>query len=725
MLAGALEKQLFVVKSDGTLEEYDPNKIAISCMRCGVPYDKITEVTDEVSKYVQDGISTADIRKLVFTKLKEDFPEAASLYKKEGEFYVRTTSNQIERWNRQRIADSLTKEANVDLKTANGLAKDVEKQIQRVALDFVSAPLVREMVNVKLLERGLEEERAAYTRLGLPVYDVGELIQSKRGRAEYEPASIASHAGEAVLEQYLLLKSLPRHLTDPHFRGMYEICGESYFPTSPYSIQHDLRYFLERGVVCGQGVHSSAAKAPRKASVAILHAARLLRSGKRNVGGWQSFDHFNVFMAPYLRGLDEKRIKQLAQTFVFEVDQEGGLCNLNLEFEVPPYLQGIPAGKGTYGDYGEEAKKLLGALIDVYMEGDAYGKPHFFPSLTFKLRKTSGDLVFKAHELVAKFGTGQFVNLTQKWQGENANYAGTNRLSSTWKSWEKGTQRTGNLHPVALNLPRLGYETNGDDSLLYNLLDERLEMLRDILIAKDELMRELLRKDRLLAFLAQDDSYYRPDNALHAIGIVGLNELLKVHCNSFLSEDQDAWKFGIALVKYMDRRLSEFGKETGMRWAIQQAASSRLAEIDRREFGFENIVAQGSKEHPYYTHSTHVPSSENLSIGEKVRIEEPFHALTEGGHVLHLNLEKPSAGALMGMTEKLCKDTAIGSFIYSQNLTHCSVCQQVLSGLAPRCPNCGCTNLNLFAHDHEYYNLLSRMSPSDQQMAKSRHAYKL
>ncbi len=55
---------------------------------------------------------------------------------------------------------------------AERITEKVVYKLNHSGLSFLSSPLIREFVCTTLLEENLEEERAKYTRLGLPVHDV-------------------------------------------------------------------------------------------------------------------------------------------------------------------------------------------------------------------------------------------------------------------------------------------------------------------------------------------------------------------------------------------------------------------------------------------------------------------------------------------------------------------------------------------------------------------------
>jgi ribonucleoside-triphosphate reductase len=164
---------------------------------------------------------------------------------------VRTSRNEIELFDRKKIVESLIREAGVDRKIAEEIAVDVENGIRMLDLEFISAPLIREIVNVKLLEMGLENERKSYTRLGLPVYDVTSLIErgsNENANLQHNPETIHKLVADCVMKEYALLRILPTELADAHMRGEIHIHDLEYFATRPYCFQHDLRWFLRHGL---------------------------------------------------------------------------------------------------------------------------------------------------------------------------------------------------------------------------------------------------------------------------------------------------------------------------------------------------------------------------------------------------------------------------------------------------------------------------------------------
>ena len=90
--------------------------------------------------------------------------------------FVRTSSDNRSGWDRQKIVEAMVREADVPHSEAERISLEVEEIIIKAGIKFVTAPLIRELVDAKLIECGLEDARKKHTRLGVPLYDVDQMI---------------------------------------------------------------------------------------------------------------------------------------------------------------------------------------------------------------------------------------------------------------------------------------------------------------------------------------------------------------------------------------------------------------------------------------------------------------------------------------------------------------------------------------------------------------------
>ncbi|HIP25036.1 MAG TPA: anaerobic ribonucleoside-triphosphate reductase [Archaeoglobus profundus] len=658
---------------------------------------------------------------------------------------VRTSQNTIEKFDKNKIVDSLIKETGISKELAEEIANDVENTILGLNLKYISAPLIREIVNVKLLERGLEKERLNYTRLGVPVYDVTNIIEEgirENANLQHNPETIHKLVADWVMKEYALVKILPIHLADAHMRGEIHIHDLEYFATRPYCFQHDLRWFLKNGLkVDGTGENTAVAGPAKNAEVAILHAAKALAAAQTNFAGGQGLDFFNVWLAPYLAGKSYKEIKQLAQMFIYEMSQmyvaRGGqtvFSDIDIEYGVPKVCEDLPAvlpggvvkENVTYGDFEDEAIMFAKALTEVYLEGDYVGKPFFFPKPNYKIRKEFfkkegfDELMILVHKCVAKFGTPYFLNLLAGYMPDNV-FAQCCRLvlapdSKDWEDFKNGCMRTGSLQVVTINLPRIAYESNGDDEKLFELLEERMKLAREVIEIKEEVIRKRMEQGAL-PFLTQDvngEPYYRLDKVVRSIGFVGLNEMLKAHVDEELHESKYAWRFGLEVIKRMLDIAVEWTEETGVRWVITQtpaeSASHRLALLDLKEFNGKAIV-QGDRKTGavYYTNSSHVRVSADIPLFERLKIEGSFHPLCNGGMMAHVWIGEsyPNPELLWELTKKIANKTLVGYWAYTKDMTFCKKCKKLAGGIKNSCPFCGNKDVEWYSRITGYYQRVS------------------
>jgi ribonucleoside-triphosphate reductase len=203
--------------------------------------------------------------------------------------------------------------------------------------------------------------------------------------------------------------------------------------------------------------------------------------------------------------------------------------------------------------------------------------------------------------------------------------------------------------------------------------------------------------------------YYRFEDLTHTVGFVGLNEYARHITGADLHDSADAYKVGVACVAHMRAWADRMTRETGWRWTLTQTpaetTAGRFASLDLQEYGSRAIVNGDRKSGAvYYTNSSHMKVDTPTSIGERARLEGKFHPLCNGGHIAHFFLGEsyPDPEALLSLTEKLCRQTDLGLFDYTKDLTVCKQCGTTSGGLIPKCPRCGNSGASL-----EYYSRIT------------------
>jgi ribonucleoside-triphosphate reductase len=132
--------------------------------------------------------------------------------------------------------------------------------------------------------------------------------------------------------------------------------------------------------------------------------------------------------------------------------------------------------------------------------------------------------------------------------------------------------------------------------------------------------------------------------------------------------------------------------------------SKRVVKGDRDTS--EAMMRRGMRDVPiYYSNGTHTYVGAQISLGEKIDIEQKFFPVLSGGNMFHVWLgeENPDAEALYRLTKKIATGTQIGYFAYTKDLTLCITCRSVSGGLKDKCANCGSSNVEWWSRITGYY----------------------
>lgn len=139
-----------------------------------------------------------------------------------GKMYVRTSHDSIEEFNSHKIIQSIVREAGMPLEQAQKITEEVENKIYKFQAAYLTSSLVRETVNSVLIEHGYEEYRSRMARLGMPSSDLHNLVNNAEG-ITYGIEGIINGASMSVFSEHLLLNSLPKDISDMHLGGELNI----------------------------------------------------------------------------------------------------------------------------------------------------------------------------------------------------------------------------------------------------------------------------------------------------------------------------------------------------------------------------------------------------------------------------------------------------------------------------------------------------------------------
>jgi ribonucleoside-triphosphate reductase (formate) len=636
--------------------------------------------------------------------------------------FVRTSGEEIARWDRRRIVEALIREAAIDEATAEAISKEVEKQIVASGIGLLTTALIRELVDAKLIERGLEQARRLHARIGFPRYDVRQLIlhqNKENANVPHAPEGTNLVLAEGIKREYALHDVFSREVGDAHVSGDLHLHGLGYVDR-PYSACQSLEYLKRFGLTLPHAV--TAAGPARHAEVLLAHMVRFGASLQGHFAGVIGWDTVNLAFAPYLTGMGEREVEQFAQMLVYEFSQltssRGGqamFTDIHLTWEVPPFLADLPAiGPGggptgkSYGQYGTESQMLLRALMRVYREGDAMGRPFIFPRpiihITDEFFRTPGHEAFleAACDVAAAKGNPCFV---------------LDREHGTPLAPCGGPA----IHNVTLNLPRLGYRAGEDDAALFALLDEVAAIAATAHVQKRAFIEAILSLGdasplAMLTMQSDGTPYLRMAEAAYLIGVTGLNELVQIRKGRQLHESDGALAYGLAVIGRLQEAVDRLAKLHGMRFVLEQTPAEttahRFARLDLKHFSPRSgryVRGDLARGEIYYTNSTHLHPAATVDPFTRVRIEGLFHPFFRAGAVTHLELGagEPSAAALAGLLVRAFRETTNNQIVFSPEFTFCARCGATSRGLLPRCRQCGSDQVDGLARISQYFSRVS------------------
>ncbi|MEM1661696.1 MAG: anaerobic ribonucleoside triphosphate reductase [Desulfurococcaceae archaeon] len=610
-------------------------------------------------------------------------------------------------------------------------------------------------------------------------YGSDDLLSKENANRYKGPTGFFSYLLDNYLSRFVDI--IPSPVIKAHVEGYIYIHKLPYSLYIPYCTGHSISRLLEYGLRTPT-VNSNPAK---HFDTFVDHVANYLILMQHFFSGAQAFSSVELYAGPYIRNdkLGYRDIKQNIQRLLFNLNYPSRVgfqssftnftVTLDAAYKVLQEDRAVFNGVklGPLGEYLDEAKLFVKAFAELLGEGDAYSMPFTFPIPTLMATAKSiweDPEVFESI-FITSASKGSFYWLNTRIVDPNASYAmccrinidrnllvrfnnsGNFRFSIKDLEDEKEIflktisrkkfggvwcipDVTGSINVTDINLPRLAYESNGEDHVFWEKLDKALAIAKAAedwfrhryidLISNYSEMYMLVRK-----YLPEFPSQY-----FNTIGLIGLPEAAAI-----LMREPKLWVEGSRrdmnyaaglmsrIVEYVVDKTMVWMEETGVPWNVEEvpgeSASAKLAINDVKIYP-EILEYLPDPENPIYSTSI-VPYYSPLELTDRVEIEEKVQKKFTGGVMLHIFLnEKPDYEALAKLTRRLI-DTELVYWSYTPALTYCNNCRTTFTGLHYECPKCGNTNLELWSRIVGYYRPLSNWNPYKRKEFFKRYHYRL
>lgn len=634
----------------------------------------------------------------------------------------------------RRIGQAIVNETGVDEELAYRIQKRIADKFYKLKKDGlgeVSTSQIRAEVSAHLLNEGRFTDAEGTLQMGLTKKQVDELLKNhstENANNNDNSESLYKRVAEKTLEEYTFSR-LPDYISNAHINGYIHLHDRADFFIKPNCFSYSIPWLLQNGFSPdGDRKLGATSKPPKHFDTLMNLMHELLGCGKIDLSGGQNFPHANVYLAPCSVNLPYDELKQNLQSLLFNLNQaimskgEVVFSSMGWDLEVPSYMKnedaiglgGVVVGK--YGDYEDEAKRILKIWCELLQEGDSRGVPFRFPNNIFTLRddyeNSIDEQLYWICEYLCKFPTGYFSNDDLPNTGGISTLMGCrtrNTNADNRFSWKDNTLNNGNLAFHSLNLPLFALESENIDEF-YEMLKKYCNIALDGLCLRRRVIEDRLANDKL-PFLTWRDkktgrTLYEVERTTLSVGYVGLNETIKELTNGEDDITTDVGvKLGVDIINYIQKLCDERKQETGYKIGVfstpAESTAHRFAKYNKKLYPKAYINGKGND--IFYTNSHHIQVAKDVLLTDHLKNAETFHKLTPFGAICHVFLgTKPTVESLVKLT-KLIKKHDIGFWSYTLDFTICNDCQQTFLQALDECPNCGSKALTVYSKITGYY----------------------
>ena len=269
------------------------------------------------------------------------------------------------------------------------------------------------------------------------------------------------------------------------------------------------------------------------------------------------------------------------------------------------------------------------------------------------------------------------------------------------------TAGRGNLSFTSINLPRLGIKhgiinnEKADIQGFYKELEEKLELVKDQLLERFEIQcnKRIYNFPFLLGQCVWLDSEkLKPGDKLRkiykhgtlSVGFIGLAECLKALTGKHHGESEEAQKMGLEIIGFMRKKLDEYSEKYNLNFTLlatpAEGLSGRFTSMDKAIYG----KIKGVTDREYYTNSFHVPVYYKTTVEHKIKIEAPYHAFTNAGHISYIELDGDTTENVEAFEKviRIMKEAGIGYGAVNHPVDRDPVCG-FTGVIGDVCPGCG------------------------------------
>ncbi|MDU5602093.1 MAG: anaerobic ribonucleoside-triphosphate reductase, partial [Enterococcus faecium] len=465
------------------------------------------------------------------------------------------------------------------------------------------------------------------------------------------------------------LKMLPPHIANAHQKGDIHYHDLDYHPYTPMTncCLIDFKGMLNNGFKIG----NAEVESPKSIQTATAQISQIIANVASSQYGGCSADRTDELLAPFAELNYKKHLKD-AEEWIDSPERQKEYAKAKTKKDIFDAMQSLEYEINTlFTSNGQTPFTSLGfglgenwfereiqkAILQIRINGlGSEKRTAIFPKLIFTLKKgvnlNPEDPNYDIKQLALECATkrmypdilnyDKIVELTgsfkvpmgcrsflQGWKDENGQKVNVGRM---------------NLGVVTLNLPRIAIESKGDQNKFWQLLSDRLEIMKDALLYRVERCKEAIPANAPILYmygafgkrLSRTDSVnelFKNRRATVSLGYIGLYEVASAFFGGEWETNPEAKAFTLDIVKELKANADAWGDEYGYHFSVystpSESLTDRFCRLDTEKFGIiENIT---DKE--YYTNSFHYDVRKNPTPFEKLEFEKDYPKYCSGGFI--------------------------------------------------------------------------------------------
>lgn len=255
-----------------------------------------------------------------------------------------------------------------------------------------------------------------------------------------------------------------------------------------------------------------------------------------------------------------------------------------------------------------------------------------------------------------------------------------------------------NVGAVSLHLPMILAKSRAESRDFYEVLDYYMEMIRSLHIRTYEYLGEMKASTNPLGYC--EGGFYggslKPTDKIKKIlkpmtasfGITALNELQELYNGKSIADDG---AFALEVLEYINKKVTEYKEKDGYLYAIYGTPAESLCGLQVEQFRKQFGIVENVSDRPYVSNSFHCHVTEDLTPIEKQDLEGRFWELCNGGKIQYvrypIDYNKEAIKSLIRRAMDLGYYEGV-----NLSLAYCDDCghQELEMDI---CPVCGSTNL--------------------------------